>query len=66
MIIFRTSIIFTRIGIKALNIDLKTVGKRIGYIEGAGDKVPIALTQMGYEVVILKERDITVQYSNTI
>jgi LmbE family N-acetylglucosaminyl deacetylase len=45
---------------KALNIDLKTVGKRIGYIEGAGDKVPIALTQMGYEVVTLKERDINI------
>jgi hypothetical protein len=44
---------------KALNIDLRIAGKRIGYIEGAGDKVPIALTQMGYEVVTLKERDIT-------
>ena len=44
--------------VKVLNIDLKTVGKRIGYIEGAGDKVPIALQQMGYEVVILKEKDL--------
>ena len=38
--------------------DLKTAGHRIGYIEGAGDKVPAALEQMGYEVVMLKERDI--------
>jgi hypothetical protein len=38
--------------------DLKTAGHRIGYIEGAGDKVPEALEQMGYEVVMLKERDI--------
>lgn len=45
--------------IKVLNIDLKTVGKKIGYIEGAGDKVPAALEQMGYEVVMLKEKDIT-------
>ncbi|WEK33769.1 MAG: PIG-L family deacetylase [Candidatus Pseudobacter hemicellulosilyticus] len=45
--------------IKVLNIDLKTTGKRIGYIEGAGDKVPAALEQMGYEVVALKEKDIT-------
>jgi hypothetical protein len=44
---------------KALNIDLKTVGKRIGYVEGAGDKVPVALNQMGYEVIVLKEQDIT-------
>jgi hypothetical protein len=39
--------------------DVKTAGHRIGYIEGAGDKVPQALQQMGYEVVMLKERDIT-------
>jgi LmbE family N-acetylglucosaminyl deacetylase len=38
--------------------DLKTAGHRIGYIDGAGDKVPAALEQMGYEVVMLKERDI--------
>ncbi len=38
--------------------DLKTAGHRIGYIEGAGDKVPAALQQMGYEVVMLKEKDI--------
>jgi LmbE family N-acetylglucosaminyl deacetylase len=38
--------------------DLKTAGHRIGYIEGAGDKVPAALEQMGYEVVMLKDRDI--------
>ncbi|HMF70011.1 MAG TPA: PIG-L family deacetylase [Flavitalea sp.] len=44
---------------KVLNIDLKIVGKKIGYIEGAGDKVPVALKQMGYDVVILKERDIS-------
>lgn len=39
--------------------DVKVAGKRIGYIEGAGDKVPQALLQMGYDVVILKQRDIT-------
>ncbi|RYY20637.1 MAG: PIG-L family deacetylase [Chitinophagaceae bacterium] len=44
---------------RALNLDLKTVGERIGYIEGAGDKVPQALQQMGYDVVLLKEHDIT-------
>jgi LmbE family N-acetylglucosaminyl deacetylase len=38
--------------------DIRTAGKRIGYIEGAGDKVPQALQQMGYEVVLLKEKDI--------
>lgn len=45
--------------IKVLNIDLKTAGRRIGYIEGAGDRVADCLTAMGYTVEILKEEDIT-------
>jgi LmbE family N-acetylglucosaminyl deacetylase len=42
--------------VKLLPIDLKTYGKKIGYIVGAGDKVPEALEQMGYEVVLLTEK----------
>jgi hypothetical protein len=38
--------------------DVKVAGKRIGYIEGAGDKVAAALQQMGYEVTQLKEGDL--------
>jgi LmbE family N-acetylglucosaminyl deacetylase len=43
---------------KFMIADIKTSGHRIGYIEGAGDKVPEALRQMGYEVVTLRERDL--------
>lgn len=43
---------------KILNIDLKTAGKRIGYIVGAGDKVPEALQQMGYNVTLLTQSNI--------
>ncbi len=39
--------------------DVKIAGKNIGYIEGAGDKVPAALSLMGYQVTVLKEKDIT-------
>jgi LmbE family N-acetylglucosaminyl deacetylase len=39
--------------------DLKTEGDLVGYIPGAGDKVPEALLAMGYKVVTLKEQDIT-------
>jgi LmbE family N-acetylglucosaminyl deacetylase len=39
--------------------DVRIAGHRIGYIEGAGDKVPAALEAMGYEVVLLKEKDLT-------
>ena len=38
--------------------DIKTTGKKIGYLVGAGDKVPEALEKMGYEVVELGKNDI--------
>ncbi|HET6255051.1 MAG TPA: PIG-L family deacetylase [Puia sp.] len=43
---------------KFMIASIKTSGHRIGYIEGAGDKVPAALQQMGYEVVTLREREL--------
>jgi LmbE family N-acetylglucosaminyl deacetylase len=45
--------------VKLINLDLKTEGNYAGYIPGAGDKIPDALEQMGYKVVILKESDMT-------
>ncbi len=42
-----------------VKLDIKTVGKKIGYIVGAGDKLPQALEQLGYEVKFLTEEDIT-------
>ena len=47
-------------GVPVLKIDLKIAGSLVGYIPGAGDKVPQALEQMGYRVVLLKPADITV------
>ncbi len=44
-----------------LKLDIKVVGKKIGYIVGAGDKVPQALEQMGYEVKILNEADLNIE-----
>ncbi|HMK05458.1 MAG TPA: hypothetical protein VK489_14755, partial [Ferruginibacter sp.] len=44
---------------KLSKIDLKTEGNYVGYIPGAGDKVPEALIAMGYKVITLKEADIT-------
>lgn len=40
---------------KAIRIDLKTVGKTVGYVLGAGDDVPDALKTMGYGVTQLNE-----------
>ena len=42
-----------------VKLDIKIIGKKIGYIIGAGDKVPDALTEMGYDVTNLSEKDIT-------
>jgi LmbE family N-acetylglucosaminyl deacetylase len=50
---------FTQAKANLLNLNIKTEGKKIGYIVGAGDKVPQALEQLGYEVKILSEADIT-------
>jgi hypothetical protein len=43
---------------KLSRIDLKTEGSFVGYIPGAGDKIPEALVAMGYKVVTLKESEI--------
>ena len=42
-----------------VKLDIKIIGKKIGYIVGAGDKVPQSLEAMGYEVSILSEADLT-------
>lgn len=42
--------------------DIKTVGKSIGYIIGAGDKVPEALEQMGYDVTFLGDKELSRNY----
>ncbi len=39
-------------------LELKTEHKTIGYITGAGDKVPEALAQMGYQVVLLSDKEL--------
>ena len=39
--------------------DVKIYGKKIGYIPGAGDKIPEALEQMGYDVNILTEKELS-------
>jgi LmbE family N-acetylglucosaminyl deacetylase len=40
-------------------IDVKTYNKKIGYIVGAGDKVPEALEKMGYNVTLLTDKELS-------
>lgn len=44
--------------VNLLTLDVKTAGRKIGYIEGAGDNVPEALLQMGYEVTMLTDNSL--------
>lgn len=50
---------FTSANVTNTKLDLITYGKKIGYITGAGDKVPEALEQMGYEVTLLSDKELT-------
>ena len=50
---------FTPVNLSLLHIDFAKKGNRLGYIKGAGDKVPEGLKQMGYEVDFLTEKDLT-------
>ncbi|MCB9356850.1 MAG: PIG-L family deacetylase [Lewinellaceae bacterium] len=43
----------------AARIDLQVSAKKVGYYMGAGDEVPEALHQMGCQVTLLKDADIT-------
>ena len=43
---------------KLIDLDLKIAGKKIGYIPGAGDLVPDALKQVGYDVHLLTENEL--------
>ncbi len=43
---------------KIERVELKTGGKKIGYIAGAGDLIPESLQQIGYQVITLSETEI--------
>ncbi len=43
---------------KLLRIPLRTAGKTVGYIMGAGDEIPPAIRQMGYTVTLLTDNDL--------
>ena len=50
---------FQNASIQVVKADIKKQGQKVGYIDGAGDAIPEALEQLGYEVVYLKEADLT-------
>lgn len=44
---------------RLVDADVKIAGKKVGYIPGAGDKVPDALQKMGYEITTLFREDMS-------
>lgn len=50
---------FTPAQANLIHLSVVTKGKKVGYIAGAGDKVPEALEQLGYDVTLLSEADLT-------
>ena len=44
--------------VQLTNLEVKTIGTKVGYIQGAGDRVDEAIAQMGYAVEFLDETNI--------
>lgn len=61
-----TQIYLPRAEANAIFLDLKTAGKNIGYLAGAGDGVPTALRVMGYNVWEMKNEEVTPANLNTL
>ena len=43
---------------KVVRLNIKTIGTKIGYINGAGDAIPESLRQIGYKVTLLNPLEI--------
>jgi LmbE family N-acetylglucosaminyl deacetylase len=46
---------------KAVRLDLKRNGEKVAYLMGAGDDIPASLQQIGYQVTLLNDEDVTEQ-----
>ncbi|KAA5548268.1 PIG-L family deacetylase [Adhaeribacter rhizoryzae] len=44
---------------KVTRLDLKKSGSQIGYLMGPGDEVPASLSQIGYQVTLLSDHNLT-------
>ncbi len=50
---------------RAIRLDLRKKGEKIGYIMGAGDDIPANLAQIGYTVDMIGEEDMKADILNT-
>jgi LmbE family N-acetylglucosaminyl deacetylase len=56
---------FPEAQVKTVYVSVKTAGTKIGYLPGAGDQIPTCLRQIGYEVTLLDEHQITFEKLRT-
>ena len=56
-----TQVVFPESAVKVVKMNLKKTGDRIGYIQGAGDDIPMSLRSIGYEVEELEDTEITTE-----
>ncbi|MEJ8801418.1 PIG-L family deacetylase [Pontibacter sp. H249] len=47
---------------KIVKLDLKKKGQKVAYVMGAGDDVPLSLQQIGYDVTMLKDENMRLDY----
>jgi LmbE family N-acetylglucosaminyl deacetylase len=51
----RRQVYFPESRLRVVKLDVKTLGRKVGYIMGAGDEVPDALRNLGYDVIQLSD-----------
>ncbi|MEM6265601.1 MAG: LmbE family protein, partial [Bacteroidota bacterium] len=56
-----TQLIFSTAEAKIVRVSMTGNEGKIGYIMGSGDEVPACLTQIGYEVTVLEDEQITTE-----
>jgi len=52
-------VLFPNADAKLVRADVKVTAHKVGYVMGAGDELPEALQQLGCEVTLLSERDLS-------
>jgi hypothetical protein len=52
-------VFFPKATARAVKLDLIKKGNNITYLMGAGDLVPVSLRQIGYNVTVLDDKDVT-------
>lgn len=52
-------VFFPTAAAKAVKLDLVKKGNNIAYLMGAGDLIPVSLRQIGYDVTVLEDKDMS-------